>query len=200
MSPCPFPTTITITPRVSRIWAPKFTTTIIREWETQFGNLFQRKCIMIQISSFQLIWNNSRRINIIFIAWANLIERIQELKEFLRLHYGEKLLSSSRRFLFRMNVVTCRLTFKHCTVRGTTRGLLEQKPSLSGAAFHSCMVFVVKTRMKRERERERERVRERERERFDFTTRFIILLRSCHLVTIGSVILKSKGWDPYNSK
>ena len=52
---------------------------------------------------------------------------IVKLHETLRVHYGEKVLSSICRALNRMKVVVRRRMWKHNTVRGTTRALLKPK-------------------------------------------------------------------------
>ena len=62
-----------------------------------------------------------------FMTWENLIKRLQKLHEILRIHYGNKVLSGSRRVLYGMKD-----TSKHSTVRGTSRDLLGRESLLSG--------------------------------------------------------------------
>ena len=78
-------------------------------WENEKHNsdtLSRGNVLWFNISSSKKLWNNTRRIiNKTLITWANLIERIEELHEILRVHYGEKILSSSWKAFSRMKVV-----------------------------------------------------------------------------------------------
>ena len=115
-----------------------------------------------------------------FIPWASLKERIEELHEMLREHYGEKVLSSYWRVLYRMKVLVRRLTSKHDTVGCTTRGLLGREFLSVGRHTHTCARFLdVEAGTKRAS--------------FDFATRFIMLHKSRHLAAIRSTILENKG-------